>query len=150
MPKHDLPTLADRAAKVAEDTPRDAIKALLTRFLPIVPVTTRPAKAPPPIGSAESGFGEDGELKVPRQPARFGSGLRSGKRSVRKAVQFYELTGKRDTSRAGTFRRYMLTDIILAHKDTRSARMAHALSGQYADQTINFSWAEKEGYIRFI
>lgn len=133
--------LEARAKAIAEATPRTAIQALLRNLMPVRPVATRPAKLDTPDVFQVM-------PKAERQPAKFQAFGR--KRRAVSRVQRYELTGKRDVSRLGTFRNYMLTTIILAHTEVTAARAAHMASGMFADQTINFVWAEKEGYIRFL
>lgn len=62
------------------------------------------------------------------------------------ASQTYKPGPKVDESRPGTFRRYMLST-ILAHRDTDSAKAAHAQSGQHQKDKLNFKWAHDNGYI---
>lgn len=62
------------------------------------------------------------------------------------AVRTYKATKKEDVSRDGTFRKYMIST-IRAHTDTDSAKAAHAKSGQYAKDKLNFNWAEQNGFI---
>lgn len=52
------------------------------------------------------------------------------------------------TVRPDTFREYMVTT-ILAHKDTASAKAAHAKSGKYSNERLNFNWARANGYITY-
>lgn len=144
MPKRDEPTLADKAQRIAEGTPRDAIQALIKRFMPDVPVRTRPS-VPTPMPSVA----ERSDIAAQRQPNNFAKLARAKSRRVVARDQRYEWIGF-DTSRVGTFRRYMLSEIIKPHTSTAEARSAHIRSGRFADQTINFTWAEKEGYIRWI
>lgn len=135
MAKTDLAT---RATRIAEATPRAAIQTLLKALMPDRTVNTRaPVQFKVMAAPTE------------RQPGGFGK-LGGKRRRAVPRIQRYAATGKPDTSRYGTFRNYMLTTIILAHDEVSAARAAHIRSGQHADQTINFAWAEKEGYIRFI
>lgn len=147
MPKADAPTLADKAAKV--ELKMDAIRLLLAAALPKREVTKRP---PTPLtrsagttwpGGTEH-FDDAGEPRIERQPRGFDK-LRGKGRSTNRSYKWVGV----DVSRYGTFRHYMLTDIIKAHTSTAEALKAHKASGRYADQTINFSWAAKEGYIEF-
>jgi len=105
----------------------------------------RPVATRPPI---LVDVGEPLEAPAERQPRKFQASGR--KRRAVARIQHYELTGLPDVSRRQTFRRYMLTEIIFAHTEVSAARTAHALSDLYPDQVINFTWAEKQGYIRFV
>jgi hypothetical protein len=58
----------------------------------------------------------------------------------------YKLGTRKDESKPDTFRRYMLTT-IMKHKDTDSAKAAHAASGQYPTHKLDFNWAAQQGYI---
>lgn len=60
----------------------------------------------------------------------------------------YKLAGRKDESKPGTFRTYMLST-IMAHKDTDSAKAAHAKSKQYPTHKLDFNWAAQQGYIAF-
>lgn len=74
---------------------------------------------------------------------------RSGKRRLGK-FQRYVATGKLDTSRYGTFRRYMIST-IRAHTNTRDANTAHATcdNPSFAKNRLDFNWAADNGYITF-
>jgi len=37
----------------------------------------------------------------------------------------------------------------MAHKDTDSAKAAHAKSKQYPNHKLDFNWAAQQGYIAF-
>lgn len=62
------------------------------------------------------------------------------------AARTYKATKKEDVSRDGTFRKYMIST-IRAYTDTETAKAAHAKSGQYAKDKLNFNWAEQNGFI---
>jgi len=61
----------------------------------------------------------------------------------------YVATDKEDTSRDGTFRRYMI-NTIRAHKTVGAAKAAHAKSGQYSKDKLNHNWAAQNGFIKFV
>lgn len=66
----------------------------------------------------------------------------------RGASRAYKLGARKDESKPDTFRRYMLST-IMAHKDTDSAKAAHAKSKQYPNHKLDFNWAAQQGYIAF-
>lgn len=121
--------LAARVATIAKGIDRQPIVEALRQKTKRYPLRrTEPPKPPKTIDIA------------PRKPRT-------------KAGRFYEKTPMADALlarvRRGTFRRYML-ETILAHTDVREATSAHIRSGQHAKETLNFKWAEANGYIRFI
>lgn len=75
-----------------------------------------------------------------------GKASAASKLSRKGAVRTYKATKKEDVSREGTFRRYMIST-IRAHTDTETAKAAHAKSGQYQKDKLNFNWAEQNGFI---
>ncbi len=58
----------------------------------------------------------------------------------------YSVGKKEDTSKAGTWRNYMLTT-IRAHKNTADAKAAHAKSKSFSSNKLDFNWANSQGYI---
>jgi hypothetical protein len=70
------------------------------------------------------------------------------KQPSRGVARKYTLAGRKDESKPGTFRTYMLST-IMGHKDTESAKAAHAKSGKYPDHKLDFNWAAQQGYIKF-
>jgi len=40
--------------------------------------------------------------------------------------------------------------IILTHRSTDDAMAAHKASGRFVDDRLDFNWAAREGYIRFV
>lgn len=60
----------------------------------------------------------------------------------------YKLGSREDTSRPDTWRRHMLT-MIMRNKDMDSAKAAHAKSGKFADNKLDFNWANQQDYIKF-
>jgi hypothetical protein len=60
----------------------------------------------------------------------------------------YTLGTRKDESKPDTFRRYMLST-IMKHKDTDSAKAAHAKSGKYPTHKLDFNWSAQQGYIKF-
>lgn len=93
-----------------------------------------------------------------KQPAKAKSAENKGKARTEKAAKAkqparggnrtYKLAGRKDESKPGTFRTYMLST-IMAHKDTDSAKAAHAKSRQYPNHKLDFNWAAQQGYIAF-
>jgi hypothetical protein len=64
------------------------------------------------------------------------------------ADRAYKLGAAVDTSRPGTWRNYMLAT-IRAHKSTAEANAAHAKSGKFSGNKLDFNWSAKQGYIAF-
>lgn len=62
------------------------------------------------------------------------------------ADRTYKPTKKADTSKPDSFRTYMIST-IRAHKSTNAAKAAHAASGKFSHERLNFKWAETNGYI---
>jgi hypothetical protein len=60
----------------------------------------------------------------------------------------YTLGTRKDESKPDTFRRYMLST-IMKHKDTDSAKAAHAKSSKYPTHKLDFNWSAQQGYIKF-
>lgn len=71
-----------------------------------------------------------------------------GKQPTRGTNRAYVAGTKKDESKPDTFRKYMLTT-ILKHKDTDSAKAAHAKSGKYPTHKLDFNWSAQQGYIKF-
>lgn len=71
------------------------------------------------------------------------------KQPARGTNRKYKLAGRKDESKPGTFRTYMLTT-IMTHKDTDSAKAAHAKSRQYPNHKLDFNWTAQQGYIAFV
>lgn len=85
-----------------------------------------------------------GEVRPVSQP-------KAQRRSPRRvAFKRYTATQMTDTSRYGTFRRYMITT-IRAHNDTLSANAEHAKcdNPKFAKNKLDFNWAADNGYITF-
>lgn len=53
-----------------------------------------------------------------------------------------------NNAKAGTWRHHMLT-VIMAHKDTASAKAAHAKGKAFTANKLDFNWANAQGYIQF-
>lgn len=68
------------------------------------------------------------------------------KQPARGTNRTYKLGTRKDESKPDTFRRYMLST-IMAHKDTDSAKAAHAKSGKYPTHKLDFNWSAQQGYI---
>lgn len=64
------------------------------------------------------------------------------------ADRAYTKGTKKDESKAGTWRKHMLST-ILAHKTTAAATAAHKASGQFSGNALDFNWSAKQGYIVF-
>jgi hypothetical protein len=60
----------------------------------------------------------------------------------------YKNAGRKDESKDGTFRKYMLST-IMAHKSTADAKAAHAKSKKFPSHKLDFNWAAQQGYIAF-
>lgn len=58
----------------------------------------------------------------------------------------YKATKKEDTSKPDSFRNYMIST-IRAHGSTTPAKEAHAASGKFSHERLNFKWAHDNGYI---
>lgn len=58
----------------------------------------------------------------------------------------YKATKKEDNSKPESFRRYMIST-IRAHGTTSAAKAAHAASGKFGHERLNFKWAHDNGYI---
>jgi len=58
----------------------------------------------------------------------------------------YKATKKPLIAKPGSFRVYMV-ETIRAHASTTPAKAAHAASGQYGHERLNFKWAHDAGYI---
>lgn len=55
---------------------------------------------------------------------------------------------KKNEAKPDSWRGYML-GTIMAHKDTASAKAAHAKGKKFADRKLDFNWANAQGYIKF-
>lgn len=77
----------------------------------------------------------------------FGKQRRSARRLGK--YQRYEVIRRLNTSKRGTWTRYMV-DIILAHTEVQAANETHAASGEYAGKRLDFNWAVAQGYIKLI
>lgn len=64
------------------------------------------------------------------------------------AERTYKPGSKKNEAKPGTFRHYLLSS-ILAHKDTASAKAAHAKGKHFRDRKLDFNWAASQGYITF-
>jgi hypothetical protein len=64
------------------------------------------------------------------------------------ANRAYAKGATKNEAKPGTWRHHMLT-MIQAHKSTDDAKAAHAKSGEYVGQALDFNWAAKQGYIAF-
>jgi len=60
----------------------------------------------------------------------------------------YTLGATKNTAKEGTWRHHMLT-VICKHKDTAAAKAAHAKSGKFSSNKLDFNWANAQGYIKF-
>lgn len=58
----------------------------------------------------------------------------------------YKATKKEDVSKPDSFRNYMIST-IRAHTQTSAAKAAHAASGKFGHERLNFKWAHDNGYI---
>lgn len=74
--------------------------------------------------------------KVPAKTGRVPSG----------ADRAYTKGSTVDTSRAGTWRNYMLATIT-GNSSMAAADATHAKSGQFSGNKLDFGWAAKQGYI---
>lgn len=94
----------------------------------------RPAASRPPIPATPA----------PSATPRPRSAPRRGGRAKVYIVQ------RRNDARYGTFRHYMLK-VILVHNNTRDAEAEHAKcdNPKFANKSLDFAWAAKEGYIVF-
>lgn len=64
------------------------------------------------------------------------------------ADRSYSLGSKKNEAKEGTWRHHMLT-MIQKHGTTDKAKAAHAKSGQYSANKLDFNWANSQGYIKF-
>jgi len=99
----------------------------------------KPAKAAPAAAKAAA-------PAPAAKPAKAAAKL--PRKAASRADRTYKATDKPDTSKAGSFRTYMIST-IRAHKTTEAAKAAHAKSGQFAHERLNFNWAAQHGYIAF-
>lgn len=83
------------------------------------------------------------------KPAKPAKGAKKASKLAAGEPRKYKAGSKKDESRDGTFRRYMLTT-ILAHKDTAAANAAHAKSHQFASNKLDFNWSAAQGYIVWV
>lgn len=113
--------IAPQSAMAAAESRKPATKAAPAPAVKAAPATVKAA----PKAAA----------KLPRKAASRGD-------------RAYKSTDKPDTSKAGSFRTYMIST-IRAHKSTEAAKAAHAKSGQFAHERLNFNWAAQHGYIAF-
>jgi hypothetical protein len=60
----------------------------------------------------------------------------------------YAKGATKNEAKPGTWRHHMLT-IIQANTSTEAAKAAHAKSGAFSDQNLDFNWSAKQGYITF-
>lgn len=58
----------------------------------------------------------------------------------------YKATKLADNSKPDSFRTYMIST-IRAHTTTNAAKAAHAASGKFSHERLNFKWAHDHGYI---
>lgn len=91
------------------------------------------AQAAPATGKGKARMEKAAKAK---QPARGGN-------------RRYKLGTRKDESKPDTFRKYMLTT-IMSHKDTDSAKAAHAKSRKYPTHKLDFNWSAQQGYIVFV
>lgn len=92
-----------------------------------------------------------GKAKAAAEPTKGKGKVRVAKADKAKAPargtnRAYKLGTRKDESKPDTFRRYMLST-IMAHKDTDSAKAAHAKSGKYPTHKLDFNWSAQQGYI---
>lgn len=94
------------------------------------------AKASPPkAGKAKAAAPKTGKADKNKQPS-------NGK------VRTYKKGDRKNEARADTWRFYML-ETIMGAKDTDAAKAAHAKSGKFSDNKLDFKWADQQGYISF-
>lgn len=60
----------------------------------------------------------------------------------------YKIGKTKNEARPDTWRYYML-ETIRAHKDTASAKAAHAKGKKFSSNKLDFTWADQKGYITF-
>lgn len=96
----------------------------------------RGGKAPATSGKAPATSGKVTVVKVAMKSGRVPSG----------ADRAYKVGPTVDTSRDGTWRNYMLAT-IRAHSSTSAANAAHAKSGKFSGNKLDFNWSAKQGYI---
>ena len=108
-----------------------AIAAIVKARRGSAPAAPRPTPAPRPLPSLP-----------PRPATPRAAPRRTGK------TRRYSPTGKVDTSRVGTFRRYMLTT-IRSFTNTAEANRANAACTvpKFAKNKLDFNWAADNGYI---
>lgn len=107
---------------------------------------TAPQSAMAAAASRATGKADAPAAKAPAAKASSAKASAGNKLSRKGTQRTYKATKKEDVSRDGTFRKYMIST-IRAHTDTETAKAAHAKSGQYAKDKLNFNWAEQNGFI---
>jgi hypothetical protein len=60
----------------------------------------------------------------------------------------YKVGSTKNTAKPGTWRHHMLT-VIQSHKDTASAKAAHAKGKAFTANKLDFNWVNAQGYIVF-
>lgn len=70
------------------------------------------------------------------------------KQPSRGVERSYKLGTKANEAKAGTWRHHMLT-VMQKHGDTAKAKAAHAKSGKFSSNKLDFNWANAQGYITF-
>lgn len=94
----------------------------------------------------------DRQAPAPMSPSRARSTPRARGGRRRGRIQNYEVTGKRNDARWGTWRHYMI-NMVLKHTSTLSAEIDHETNcdnPKFAKNRLDFGWCAANGFINFI
>lgn len=136
--------MAAKRSTILADFPTERVSAMLRDAFVAKPPRRTPVRAPE-VGAPESRFGEDGELRLPPREAvkrQF-----KGRRNIRSRGRDYTFRWVPGARRSG-WRLHMLTT-VQRHTNTTEAEADHRASGVYTDQSLDWAWLTRKGYVTF-